>query len=120
MQNQDPSNPTDDTQMASQLAQFSALEQMTNVANSMNALSSTMTLGQSFTLIGHEIAYTAKDGSIATGVVDGVSVSGRRRDARRRRRERRSDRGDRGRRPRQHRSLSLPDDHHGVTRRKEK
>jgi flagellar basal-body rod modification protein FlgD len=74
MQNQDPSNPTDDTQMASQLAQFSALEQMTNVATSMNALSSTMTLGQSFTLIGHDIAYTAKDGSTATGVVDGVSV----------------------------------------------
>jgi flagellar basal-body rod modification protein FlgD len=75
MQNQDPSNPTDDTQMASQLAQFSALEQMTNVADSMNALSSTMTLGQSYTLIGHEIAYTKADGSLASGVVDGVSVS---------------------------------------------
>jgi len=75
MQNQDPENPTDDTQMAAQLAQFSSLEQMTNVADSVDQLSSTMTLGQSFTLIGHEIAYTASDGSTAAGIVDGVSVS---------------------------------------------
>jgi flagellar basal-body rod modification protein FlgD len=75
MQNQDPSNPTDDTQMAAQLAQFSSLEQMTNVAQSMDALSATMTLGQSFTLIGHEIAYTGQDGKLTSGVVDGVSVT---------------------------------------------
>jgi flagellar basal-body rod modification protein FlgD len=75
MQNQDPSNPTDDTQMASQLAQFSALEQMTNVATSMDKLSATMNLGQSYTLIGHEIAYTDQNGKLASGVVDGVSVS---------------------------------------------
>lgn len=75
MQNQDPSNPQDDTQMASQLAQFSALEQMTNVAQSMDALSSTMTLGQSYTLIGHAVAYTGSDGKLTSGVVDGVSVA---------------------------------------------
>jgi len=75
MQNQDPENPTDDSQMAAQLAQFSALEQMTNVADSVGQLSQTMTLGQSYTLIGHEIAYTASDGSTAAGIVDGVSVS---------------------------------------------
>jgi len=75
MQNQDPTNPTDDTQMASQLAQFSALEQMTNVAQSVDQLSSTMQLGQTFDLIGHDIAYTQSDGSTASGVVDGVSVS---------------------------------------------
>ena len=74
MQNQDPSNPTDNSQMASQLAQFSALEQMTNVANNLNSLSATMTLGQSFTLIGHEIAYTGADGKATSGVVDGVSI----------------------------------------------
>ena len=32
LQNQDPSNPTDGTQFMGQLAQFSSLEQMTNVS----------------------------------------------------------------------------------------
>ena len=32
LQNQDPLNPQDDTQFISQLAQFSALEQMTNMS----------------------------------------------------------------------------------------
>ena len=76
MQNQDPENPTDDSQMAAQLAQFSALEQMTNVATSVDQLSATTSLGQSYSLIGHQIAYTASDGSTAAGVVDGVTVSG--------------------------------------------
>jgi flagellar basal-body rod modification protein FlgD len=74
MQNQDPSNPTDDTQMAAQLAQFSSLEQMTNVATSVDKLSATMSVSQSFALIGHDIAYTKSDGSTASGVVDGVSL----------------------------------------------
>lgn len=75
MQNQDPTNPTDSSQMASQLAQFSALEQMTNVANSVSALSATTSLSQSYALIGHAVAYTGTDGKVASGVVDGVSVS---------------------------------------------
>lgn len=74
MQNQDPSNPTDDTQMAAQLAQFSSLEQMTNVAESVDQLSATTSVSQSFALIGHEIAYTNSDGSTAGGTVDGVSL----------------------------------------------
>ncbi|WP_407307356.1 flagellar hook capping FlgD N-terminal domain-containing protein [Desulfosporosinus sp. SB140] len=43
MQNQDPMNPMDDTQSIAQMAQFSSLEQMTNIATSMDALSKTMT-----------------------------------------------------------------------------
>jgi len=43
MQNQDPLNPTDSTQSIAQLAQFSSLEQMTNIATAMNTLSQSMT-----------------------------------------------------------------------------
>lgn len=43
MQNQDPMNPTDSTQSIAQLAQFSSLEQMTNIATAMNTLSESMT-----------------------------------------------------------------------------
>jgi len=38
MQNQDPLNPTDDTQFVAQLAQFSSVEQMTNMNDTMNQL----------------------------------------------------------------------------------
>ncbi|MDQ7096213.1 flagellar hook capping FlgD N-terminal domain-containing protein [Desulfosporosinus sp. PR] len=43
MQNQDPMNPMDDTQSIAEMAQFSSLEQMTNIATSMDTLSQTMT-----------------------------------------------------------------------------
>jgi len=38
MQNQDPVNPVDNTEMVSQLAQFSALEQMTNLNDSFEGM----------------------------------------------------------------------------------
>jgi len=74
LQNQDPSNPMDSSQFMGQLAQFSALEQMTNVATAVNSLSSTLTLGQSVDLIGRELAFTRADGSVGTGIADGVTV----------------------------------------------
>jgi flagellar basal-body rod modification protein FlgD len=38
IQNQDPLNPTDSTQFVTQLAQFSELEQMTNVNTNLQAI----------------------------------------------------------------------------------
>jgi len=43
MKNQDPLNPTDNKESIAQLAQFSALEQMTNISTSMDALNKSMT-----------------------------------------------------------------------------
>lgn len=38
LQNQDPLNPLDNSEFASQLAQFSTLEQMTNMSSQLNSL----------------------------------------------------------------------------------
>ena len=54
LQNQDPLNPQDDTQFISQLAQFSALEQMTN-------MSSTMSNTSAYSLVGKEVIVQTTD-----------------------------------------------------------
>lgn len=73
MKYQDPLSPTDNTQMVAQLAQFSALEQMQNVAN-------TTLQSQAFGLIGKDVIMTVKSSTGATsykeGTVDFVTKSG--------------------------------------------
>lgn len=62
LQNQDPLNPDDPTQFTAQLAQFSSLEQLFNLNDSMGSLASayqnTDKLG-TLNTIGKEVAYTS-------------------------------------------------------------
>lgn len=67
MKYQDPLNPSSDTEWVSQMAQFSALEQMQN-------LNTTMTNAQAFSLIGQTVEVNTDNGPIE-GVVDYVNVS---------------------------------------------
>ena len=74
LQNQDPTNPTDDSQFIAQLAQFSSLEQMTNMSKGLNDSSNNQAATRAFAMIGRDIDYT--DPSLEgtqSGIVASVS-----------------------------------------------
>ena len=66
LQHQDPMNPMEDSDFMGQMASFSTLEQITNLAS---ASSLTQTVG----LIGRTVTYTDTTGEAHTGVVDKVT-----------------------------------------------
>jgi flagellar basal-body rod modification protein FlgD len=69
MQNQDPmSSSQDPTQTVTQMAQFSSVEQLTNLVQSNQQ-------AQSIGLIGHTVAYTDSAGNPGQGVVDAVTFN---------------------------------------------
>jgi flagellar basal-body rod modification protein FlgD len=69
MQNQDPlSSSQDPTQTVTQMAQFSSVEQLTNLVQGSQQT-------QSIALIGRTVAYTDSSGNAAAGVVDSVTFS---------------------------------------------
>lgn len=93
MQYQDPLDPQDNSEYLSQLAQFSALEQMTNVADQVGKvydlvenIDTSVLVGQLSGMIGKEIQWTTtasntEDGGVSyqtntfVGNVTGVSIS---------------------------------------------
>lgn len=75
LQHQDPLAPTQDKEFMAQLAQFSALEQMNNVAASLDKLTRTSQLGQGAALFGKEVEYELEDSNVVeSGVVGAVFV----------------------------------------------
>lgn len=74
MQYQDPLQPQDNSQFLSQLAQFTSLEQMTNVAttDSQVLFVNQMSIGQR--LIGQTVTVQNSDQSQQTGTVTGLRV----------------------------------------------
>jgi len=75
LQHQDPLQPTDDTQFIAQLAQFSSLEQMTNVNTQLGTLNQTESLQQAAGLIGKTVTYTGTDGTTGvSGVVQSAQL----------------------------------------------
>src|SRR3954464_4137675 len=75
MKNQDPMNPADDKDNIAQMAQFSSLEQITNLANATQELANRMSLTQNVGLLGHAVTYKAADGTSASGTVDGLDLA---------------------------------------------
>jgi flagellar basal-body rod modification protein FlgD len=76
MKNQDPMNPSDDKDNIAQMAQFSSLEQITNLASATQELADRVTTTQMLGLIGHSVSYVGDDGATATGTVQSVQVGG--------------------------------------------
>jgi flagellar basal-body rod modification protein FlgD len=76
LQNQDPLSPNQDpTQYMQQLAQFTSLEQETNIAQSSAATQASQAAAQAVGLIGHTIGYIDANGNKQTGSVQSVQIT---------------------------------------------
>lgn len=71
--NQDPTSPMQNTEFIAQMAQFSSLEQITNMSDEFAKLSSALSSSQAMTTVGHTVEIQAGD-TIETGVVEAVTT----------------------------------------------
>ncbi|TVR90690.1 MAG: flagellar hook assembly protein FlgD [Spirochaetaceae bacterium] len=72
LQNQDPTAPMEDKQFIAQMAQFSTLEQMTNMSNDFRSLSSVLGSGRAMQMLGRAVEIVAGDTTV-NGVVEEVT-----------------------------------------------
>ena len=75
LQNQDPTQPVDDTQMIAQQAQFSSLQEMQNLNTNLVSLMAMQNVSQATGMIGHTVVGTDAKGNPLTGTVTGISFS---------------------------------------------
>lgn len=76
LQSQDPMQPTDDSAYIGQLAQFTQLEQMTNMAKSSEQSANAQAQAQAVALIGHSVSFVnPSTGLPQQGTVGSVQVS---------------------------------------------
>jgi flagellar basal-body rod modification protein FlgD len=75
LKNQDPMQPLQDKEFIAQMAQFTSVEQLTNMATEMKALR--QTLGFASGLIGKEVSWSSSDSTgkqvVKSGVVDSIT-----------------------------------------------
>jgi flagellar basal-body rod modification protein FlgD len=74
LQHQDPMNPMTDQDFMGQMASFSTLEQVSNLAASSEKLASGAALDHAVGLIGRNVTYTDPAGATRTGVVERVAT----------------------------------------------
>lgn len=82
MRYQDPLDPMDNGEYLAQLAQFSALEQMTNVATGLsnimdvvNNIDTSLLVGQLTSMIGQGVQWMDESGKVMEGSIKAVSIS---------------------------------------------
>jgi flagellar basal-body rod modification protein FlgD len=77
LQNQNPMSPnsSDPTQYVTELAQFTALEQQTNTAQSTAQSAQANQATQALALLGHTVSYIDPSGNSGTGVVQKVDFT---------------------------------------------
>lgn len=73
LSNQDPTNPMEDTQFIAQMAQFSSLEQMTNMNESFNKMAAMINSSQAAATIGRTVDIDVGD-TTARGVVEATTI----------------------------------------------
>ncbi len=76
LQAQNPLQPTEGSEYISELAQFTQLEQVTNLAQTASQSASAQQVAQSVALIGHTVSYTdPTTGAVAQGTVQNVEIT---------------------------------------------
>jgi flagellar basal-body rod modification protein FlgD len=75
LQHQDPLNPSDPTQYMSELANFSSLEQQTQIAQSTASASTQQASTSALGLLGHTVSYKDASGVTQTGTVSKVNFT---------------------------------------------
>ncbi len=72
LQHQDPTKPMEDREFIAQMAQFSSLEQMTNMSRQFTELTATLKGAQAMNLIGREVEIVSGDSTVS-GIVEAVT-----------------------------------------------
>jgi flagellar basal-body rod modification protein FlgD len=72
LKNQNPLSPVGSQEFMSQMAAFSTLEQVTNLAVSNEELNGMISTNQSLALVGHQVSYAKEDGTKVEGTVESV------------------------------------------------
>ncbi len=73
LQHQDPTAPMKDREFISQMAQFSALEQMTNMNKSIQRLNRSARTGEAYSLLGRRVeAFNPVSGEKIEGIVKSI------------------------------------------------
>ena len=73
LQHQDPMNPMQDQDFMGQMASFSTLEQVTNMAAANEAMASNLQMNQSVGLLGRTVTWLDENDATHTGVVEKVT-----------------------------------------------
>jgi flagellar basal-body rod modification protein FlgD len=73
LQNQDPLNPLDDKEFIAQLAQFSSLEQMSNVASGIEALTETVSRQDSLSAVSYIGKNVVAEGNTVSKLDSGIT-----------------------------------------------
>ena len=76
LQHQDPMNPMNDSEFMGQMASFSTLEQVSNLAAANERVAANLTSSSAIGLIGRTVSYVDENDEIHTGKVDKVTTAG--------------------------------------------
>jgi flagellar basal-body rod modification protein FlgD len=72
LKNQDPMAPVGSQEFMQQMAAFSTLEQVTNMAVANEEQNQMLAVNQSLSLVGHDVTYMKEDETTAEGKVEAV------------------------------------------------
>ena len=75
LRNQDPTNPQDTSSLIGQMAQFTILEQLTNLSSQIAEIKLSQQLSEASALLGKEVTVNTADGQVA-GPVEKVTITG--------------------------------------------